>query len=432
MELYTVVFEFFTEIFTQWSKSPWKRFIKSFDEQAFHNLFTEKRSRMKAIEHRMERYAHGVHMQSDMTFQRDTRRWQSDVDQTLTQIMRRLNNNVQNGLESRIQHALHNTSIGLLGTSSQCPFNEQVGSGMASTNLEPVKAESDNKVAYTEKPPDESSCSTNDALSLLEPIAARYNSNIQELVGLTSRALKVAVEIQVKRRLETWTSSLDSNRIWMQGPHDASHPSQNTLTAACLVGLANHNKIPFISYFGSLQQERDMYGRYLSPPEILLDMVKSLIVQLLLIQDDPSTIVEVLTRDFEKLLGSAVDLDVPLDILRRLRALVPPYLLCVIESVQILEDRSNTSHTESLHKVLREVINLGQPQHHTQPQASEGTGGEEKVVKVCFTSDGHADVLAVAAQRGSLEKIAYDAEGDAGGEGEQLGSLWDDGEGSDD
>ena len=45
-------------------------------------------------------------------------------------------------------------------------------------------------------------------------------------------------------------------------------------------------------------------------------------------------------------------------------------------------------------------------------------------------SDGHADVLAVAAQGGFLNKIAWDAD-DETGEGEQLGSLWDDETGTD-
>ncbi|KAK7994453.1 hypothetical protein PG991_016041 [Apiospora marii] len=102
MELYTVVFEFLTEIFTQWSRSSWKRFIKSFDEQAFHELFVEKRKRIKAIENRMQRHASGVHMQSDATFQMDTRRWQSGVERTLTQIMQKLGIDVQSVLESKV------------------------------------------------------------------------------------------------------------------------------------------------------------------------------------------------------------------------------------------------------------------------------------------------------------------------------------------
>ena len=52
-ELYVVVFEFFTEIFTRWSKSSWKRFLTSFDESAFNELFTSKKNRMLAIQSRM-------------------------------------------------------------------------------------------------------------------------------------------------------------------------------------------------------------------------------------------------------------------------------------------------------------------------------------------------------------------------------------------
>ncbi|KAK7987014.1 hypothetical protein PG988_002002 [Apiospora saccharicola] len=143
--------------------------------------------------------------------------------------------------------------------------------------------------------------------------------------------------------------------------------------------------------------------------------------------------------EFENLLVR-VDLGEALELLHKLRGLVPQYLLCVIESVQELEDRGDDSHTENLREVLREIINLGEARSPLPHQGggggeSEGTGadvegGPEKSVKVCFTSDGHADVLAVAAQGGFLDKIAWDAD-DEGGEGEQLDPLWDDGAGSD-
>ncbi|KAK7994454.1 hypothetical protein PG991_016042 [Apiospora marii] len=288
-------------------------------------------------------------------------------------------------------------------------------------------------MTYNNDAPDTSSFpSVGDILKLLEPVAIQHNNTIQDLVGLTTAALKTTVDTQIKRRLKTWTSSRTSNRIWIQGPHNVSHPSQNTLTAACLVGLANNAKIPCISFFGSLQS-RGSHGAYPSPPDLLLDMVKSLIIQLLLLQD-PGDYLDAQLEDFGKLLVNPVDLSEALGLLHELRGLVPQHLLCVIESVQELEDRGDGSHTANLRKVLREIINLGQS-HRREPQPVEGEGAgteevPEKSVKVCFTSDGHADVLAVAAQGGFLDKVAWDADDEAG-EGEQLGSLWDDETGSD-
>ncbi|KAK7987013.1 hypothetical protein PG988_002001 [Apiospora saccharicola] len=226
----------------------------------------------------MQRHASGVHMQSDATFQMDTRRWQSGVERTLTQIMDKLGIDVQSVLESKVT----------LPPPSQksiepLPTPGEIVLGPVPNISLPVETPNAKDMTCNDTPGTRSFPSVRDALRLLEPIAIQHNNKIQELVSPTSAALKTTVDIEIKRRLKTWTSGLASNTIWIQGPHSVSHPSQNTLTAACLVGLANNAKIPCISYFASLQS-RDPRGAYPSTPEILLDMVKSLIIQLLLLQ----------------------------------------------------------------------------------------------------------------------------------------------------
>ncbi|KAK8064510.1 hypothetical protein PG994_007148 [Apiospora phragmitis] len=238
----------------------------AFDEQAFHDLFTEKRKRIKSIGNRMSRHAEGAHMQADLTSQRDTRRrQQSEMERTLTQIMHKLGIDVRAVLESKVIRPLdHNHNEPLL-TPGEVAF--EPGPVMSLPEETPRAKD----VADNDETPVTSCCSVRDVLGLLEPIAVKHNYRIQELVRLTSPALEVAVDVQIKRRLRTWISSLVSNTIWIQGPHDVSHPSQNTLAAACLVGLENTAKIPCISYFGSLQS-RNARGTYPSPPDILLDM----------------------------------------------------------------------------------------------------------------------------------------------------------------
>ncbi|KAK8016969.1 hypothetical protein PG993_015158 [Apiospora rasikravindrae] len=412
MELYTVVFEFLTEIFTQWSKSSWKRFVKAFDEQAFHDLFTEKRKRIKSIENRMKRHADGAHMQAALTFQSDTGQRLSEIQlqvQTLTQVIRNLGIDVQSIFASKAMQISDNSADDPLNRLLEPPIVDQAGSLLAAHRL-PAGSVSEGTPIRTSHATD----------------GGMYNDRVQELVRLTSAALKVAVDIQIQRRLKLWASSLTFDRIWVQGPHDISHPSQNMLTTACMVGLANSAKIPCISYLGSLQS-RDLRGTCSSPPELLLNMIKSFIVQLLLLQEDPNMHIVPPLSSFEQLMEPTNnDLDTALSLLQELQVLVPPYLLCVIESVQVLENRSDGAHTQNLRRVVREVVNLGQ----TQPPSPGDVEEAAKTVKVCFTSDGHADVLAAAAQAGFLEKIAYDTEDDSG-EGEKLGSLWDDEAGSD-
>ncbi|KAK8850867.1 hypothetical protein PGQ11_013346 [Apiospora arundinis] len=433
MELYTVVFEFLTEIFTGWSKSPWTRFVASFNEQAFNKLFVEKRKRIKAMEHNMERHANIIHMQSSLNSQRDMGHQLSEFQtqvHTFTQVMQRLGTDVQSLLQANTTQMMSNLAIDSLDRSLEHPVTKLIEPEVAGTGLAHVGLVMDNTVedinnnVTTDTIHCSGRCSVRDALALLEPIATQYNNSIQELVDLTTRALTVSVDLQIKRHLEAWKSSMTGNRIWVQGPHDVSHPSQNTLTAACLVGLANNAKIPFLSYFCSLKQQHQMSSPGLTPPDILLDMVKSLIVQLLLRQTSDAFTIDIPLTDFDRLLTGS-DLDTALDVLHKLRGLVPSYCLCVIESVDVLEDRSDVAHTANLREVLREVINLGQPLEEKEKEKAEGNEGDSyKTVKILLTSNGHVDVLAVAAQGGFLEKIACD--GDESGDGEQLGSLWDD------
>ncbi|KAK6829810.1 hypothetical protein PG987_010394 [Apiospora arundinis] len=325
-----------------------------------------------------------------------------------------------------------NLAVDSLDRSPEPPMVKLIGPKAAATGLDHVNSvmnntasgnmNNDNDKTAADTVHCSKNCSLKDILALLKPIATQYNNSIQELVDLTTRALTMPVDLQIKRHLEAWKSSMTGNRIWMQGPYDVSHPSQNTLTAACLVGLANNAKVPFLSYFCSLKRQQQMSSPGLSPPHILLDMMKSLIVQLLLLQTSDTSIIDIPLTDFDRLLMGS-DLDTALNLLHKLRGLVPSYCLCVIESVDVLEDRGDGAHTANLHKVLREVINLGQPLREEREEKEEEVGAY-KTVKILLTTNGHVDVLAVAAQNGFLEKIECDS--DESGDGEQLGSLWDD------
>jgi hypothetical protein len=56
-DLYVVVFEFFTQLFVQWSVSERRRLVTSFDKNAFDNLFTVYQRKMDVISDKLEREA---------------------------------------------------------------------------------------------------------------------------------------------------------------------------------------------------------------------------------------------------------------------------------------------------------------------------------------------------------------------------------------
>ncbi|KAH9904446.1 hypothetical protein F4778DRAFT_62818 [Xylariomycetidae sp. FL2044] len=439
IELYTVVFEFLTEIFSQWSKSSWKRFLTSFDENAFQRLFNDKRQRIKAIEGRMKRQADMLfqsemrdlkqqvgsqgellkqqnHMLSTLSdfyqAQRGNAEGNVHVQEVAFKLMKQLGVNMEELLKHNYQAKLI-SQPSLAGVTTTSGHQESLET--TSPNLDPHEdiTMPFSQVTITSEARTVSSVLNEDndiphrdlvhiraILDILEPLATRFGKDIQKLIRLTSTATWVNINNRCKNRIQGWTRSRDTDMIWIGGPYDVSHPSQNTLTAACLVALPTNSKISCLSYFCSLKVHAEP-GRHQPRSKILLDMIKSFIIQLLLLtKDDDRTLAIPLSR-FEQLLDpQGGDLDATLSLFHDLREIVPMYMHCVIDGIQVLEDMGDRLHKRNLARVLREITNM----HHSD--ASE----DQRVIKLCFTTDGHVDALAKLARNNVLEKISYGAE----------------------
>ncbi|KAI1119340.1 hypothetical protein F5Y14DRAFT_457659 [Nemania sp. NC0429] len=222
-ELYIVVFELLTEIFTQWSKSLWRRFLASFDEQAFQKLFNQKQDRIKAIEKRMKRDA-------KLDFESTTRRLLADLKRTQrlmgqefqvvvdsqsghSQLLRHLGSSIIHLLAQKTGGPFydaanppspeHSTSLGMLST------NRLLAQGSA-TITPPDKPlpnqPEDRAVDLTPKdntgPAYNQPLLKNDILKLLDQIQTKYGKDIQRIVDITLQASHVSVDHQVKRRID--------------------------------------------------------------------------------------------------------------------------------------------------------------------------------------------------------------------------------------
>ena len=51
------------------------------------------------------------------------------------------------------------------------------------------------------------------------------------------------VDRRVARRLREWTYKQDKGRLWIEGPHHVTKPSQNTITAITLAAAAEDSGI---------------------------------------------------------------------------------------------------------------------------------------------------------------------------------------------
>ncbi|KAI1131428.1 hypothetical protein F5Y10DRAFT_233646 [Nemania abortiva] len=423
-ELYIVIFEFLAEIFTQWSKSSWQRFRTSFDEQAIRNLFTEKRNRIKAIEQRMERYTrleferktqklHDEARNSQVQMALDLEKMNRDQSfylplllQLGTCVNRLLAQNAGRSfpdVEERQLHALLSDTSEFRATIASSESDETTN--ISPEPLQALEPEAENQghtlKGHTAASPEH--FSKQQILELLGPITTKYGRDMQLIVETALRASRVHIYDGTKRRIDSWTTNTHSDKLWIQGLHEVSHPSQNTLTSVGLVALANNSRIPCLSYFCSLGVYDSPETSSMSCEEMLRDLLKSLIVQLLLMlpNDIETTMPNLSTRRFERLLDPHFNVEEAVLLFRDLRGLGPSYMHCVIDAIQELEDRSDSAHTKNLLRVLREIANpFGGSDKHSLLGSDES-----KVVKICFVSDGYTDVLAELAQYGHIEKV---------------------------
>lgn len=402
------------------------RFLKSFDENAFQSLFQERRARIRAIEQRMQRIA-------NLKFQQGNRQKQGQMKQDLEMIIQNQLNHQQMILKlgEDLYSFLDNKRGNLLSIKSVNPSLEpDLATSEDSTDtiqdprlelVEPTDSEPSLTVMQKSQQNPEGNYDRQLILNLLEPVVKRFRDDTQAVVNITSSALHVSIDDQVKRRIDTWITNPCCEGLWILGPHDVSHPSQNTLTAVCLIALSSRHDVPSLSYFCSLRTLSSL-GSRLTHKEILLDMIKSFIVQLLLrCPEHIATELDLSSSRFSMLMEPDVDIGMALELFFDVRTLAPRYMHCVIEAVQELEDRGDAQHTRQLQRALREIV---KPPALWSSRNSGGLGNEatemgtpesqrtreselERVMKVCFTSDGYVDALAELASRDEVEKVEY-------------------------
>ncbi|KAL8649651.1 MAG: hypothetical protein Q9210_004275 [Variospora velana] len=404
-DLYVVVFEFLT----------------SFDERAFEKLFSEKKGRICAIEQRM------LHL--------TTLDFQIGVNEKVN----KLEEGFQKIFECQEGSATDQRRLFLeLGTSIQRLLDERadqrtlqitevehalaLGSGIPLT-LQPKHPQESTMAhhhpEFKEIVVSDYSYRRNGILDAIPLLKIACTHEIQALLDMTTQASQLMIDAEVQRQLFQWNKDPSFNNLWIQGPHEVSNPSQNTLAAVCLVALSRQNDIPCVFFFCALTPvDRGDNGQW-STERALMNMVKSLAIQLIFLL--PETFVSMrnlsLNR-FERLQNDLLGIEGTLDLLQDLRSLVPPYLHCVISGIEHLEDRGDEQHSRNLLRVLSTVTggykhsaraDLHQHRDRANEQA-EKVSESLQTTKTCFTTDGHADSLAQLVEQDCLMKVEYSDE----------------------
>lgn len=428
------------------------RFVNSFDENVVTKLFTERRDRIKAIEQRMQRTVQQAFRQN----MEQMRRQQNEMKQSLDMMVQ------DQGMRlGEIFYTLLNqTDFYHMPGKNRSPH--QVAGPVVPESLPAASVTRPEAAVLGSAPPLDrqdrqvisnhhrtgddvhaivpeeievsNGCYNRQSiLELLGPVLEGFREDTRRIGDITSRALNLTVDSEVKRRIDDWIVDPLGKTIWIQGPHDVARGSQNTLTAACLIALSGQSSIPSIFYFCSLKAPPYSASSCLSCKEVLSDMIKSLTVQLLLLApENIITELDLSSSRLAQLLDPNLGAEAALQIFIDVRTLAPPYLHCMVEGAQELEDRADPRHTGVLFRALHELTDF--PTSRTAWRASPmrlSETGEEKlarVTKVCFFTDGYMDALAALASLDRLEKVEYAGEAHEPGaeEGSRLMSSWDD------
>lgn len=96
---------------------------------------------------------------------------------------------------------------------------------------------------------------------------------------------------------------------------------------------------------------------------------------------------------------------------------------CVIDSIQVLEDRSDPAYTRDLLSTIATLCELTSDIVHPQSQEGndiEAFGHSIMITKTCFTTDGMMDGLSQAAEIDLLEKVEFGVDANEGMLGESV------------
>ena len=370
-----VVFQYLTDSFAAWSRSGLKRFSLSFDKNAMTKLFSTRQAQIDRLSERIDRAAK-LHEQKSIQAILTSIVTKAELEDALL----KLGCHIQTLLEGldirrRPQRSSHSdSSPPVLLTASE---EQQLEEDQPQLHVYRVDKQ-------------EIICQIPDFERLL-------NLPVNDARNHSHRATHLETDKRVVVKLHNWLDGTVSSNLWIQGPAHVPSPSQNTLTAMALMVALQSGRCPVLSFFCDTIRTAQ-----LSPQQILSELVHCFIEQL--VPYLPSVIRSDLDLSPPRF-SAACKQDCPIeDTLALLRDIVtsmesPIYIL--IDGTQAVERRADEEHTRDLSCMVEYLCG-------TDVEGQRKSSAN----KVCFTSDGFVDALALQVQRRQLEKVSFELESD--------------------
>ncbi|KAI6789778.1 hypothetical protein KC361_g8324 [Hortaea werneckii] len=380
-ELYVVIFQYLTDIFAAWSRSGLKRFSLSFDKNAMTKLFSTRQAQIDRLSERINRAAKLHEQKSIQAIHQRLDSLNSVVTKAeLDEALLKLGCGIQTYLEG-LDLQRHSWHSSYADSSEPLTLTAPVGG----------RLEDDQPEVHVHE------VAKQDIINQIPDFERLLNLPVNDAQTHSHRATHLETDRRVVMKLHDWLDGAVGFNLWIQGPAHVPSPSQNTLTAMALMIALQSSGRPVLSFFCDSIRTAQLSAR-----QILSELVHCFIAQL--VPHLPSVI-----RSEQDLwpsrFFSAYKQDCPVeDTLALLRDIVTSMELPIhilIDGMQAVERRADAEHTQDLSRVVEYVCGTDTEAGMTSPAN-----------KVCFTSDGFVDALALQVQRGQLEKVSFELESD--------------------
>lgn len=379
-ELYVVIFEFLTDIFTKWSSSGLSRFARAFDKNAADKLFKSKQDRIDRLTKKLDRAARLDTEAKIAAISDQLSKFERGISaEDMEQLFVKLGNNVQRLLQEQDFY---------LRPELQVPPAKHIE--FEQTNSAREAKETDDVVEL-------------DILGAIPNLEDLLTLPLKSMNSFAGRASHLQVEKWVIAKLRDWISDEGLKYLWIEGPAHVPKPSQNTLTAVAMIaGLGDGH--PTVSCFCD-----SMDG---SPGQILRLMIDSFIAQTAsLLPSRVSCPTDLSAERIKQSMEPQAPVSDRLALLRDIQQLVRRPVFYIIDGLQAVEDRSDQSHSHDLQEFLQSLCTK-----------ADGTEGLKVASKVCVTTDGYVDAVARQVELSHIEKVTFDVEcGELATEDESFG-----------
>jgi hypothetical protein len=417
-KLYVVYFQYLAQIFDQWSASSTTRFWASLNQTTL-STFQESRKEIERAQSKLERAASHEERAKNRTRYEILQHELKDMKAQQHRFFEMLLSLGQQSRRTLVELDLKQQTISGLLEASRRITNTTTGNpsiGHVDSHIL-VQSIDTAPMALIETVPPTDMRVEIDERKGMERLQAELKDHLQKITTMLGGISSLEVDRDVRVRLMALLDSPTDHALWIEGPTNTVVPSQNTITAAVLASIAARDGMPCVKYFDSVnsfQSRQYPQDRLVRLQNLILCLIMQLIA---LVPEDKLLEVTPLRQNLDVLGFRTIAVDEALALMAALRAAIPLHLMIVIDYCQAFEMNSDPEYSRTLHKFFQPICQLGHASFQAPPVQKDqypGPQSEKSVnpytTKVCLTTDGYMNTLAMLRKDKILQWVEYEDE----------------------